>query len=309
MRAFGGACPGAPIGRLDPPTSRHKAPSAETLQVSLLRSALGRPVLDAEPDGPRAPRARTRVVRGAARYRRGPGPGTQGGVECPCTTVEARPSAARRAPRWIGAALAVGGVGAVVGYGALQRSRTTSDASLPVQVCPVPSGSADGVGGSAANAWPLPFSRSPCICIPVGGSKSSYMSIDCFCRDGRCPASAQEALEVLTPNCANDRLINDITVRRSDGCGLIEIEISTGFMGESYRFDARSGQLVGVTSFFDVCEGLCGCVTSAGTPSCAQGTDCVVCTGPHTGAEGPACRPEQLCGVRLPADRAHPDRS
>jgi hypothetical protein len=147
-----------------------------------------------------------------------------------------------------------------------------------------------------------------CECIPDEGItdppedsdvfSGHYPSIDCFCKDGGCPRSVKEALERLTPEC-DDR----VTVSRSDGCGMIEISWSTGFVGGEYRYDGRSGQIVGATSFHDMCVDPCVCHAVAGVDSCASARSCVICGGDPEYAEyaGPRCQEKLHCGVTPPS--------
>ncbi len=128
-----------------------------------------------------------------------------------------------------------------------------------------------------------------------------YPSLDCMCKGG-CPRSVREALERLTPECEDDPM-HRITVSRSDGCGLIEIQFSTGFVGEAYRFDGQSGRIVGATRFRDACVTPCACESRAGIDSCASARSCVICGGGEPEFRGPVCQEALHCGV-TPTPRA-----
>jgi hypothetical protein len=138
-----------------------------------------------------------------------------------------------------------------------------------------------GTGAACASPEPpqLPAQAEPrtaCACQPESAD-TGRESLECFCRNGRCPESFDATVARLSKEREHAR---DIWVIRSEGCGLLAIGNGNGFFSEVFIYDAASRALVGAEYIGDLCTGPCSCSVVAGLGECPTAKHCLL-SGPN----------------------------
>ena len=118
----------------------------------------------------------------------------------------------------------------------------------------------------------------PSACQAPSGAEVAVLPLECFCMRGDCPATLREALIAIPRLCAQD----DCSVLRIDGCGVTDIAIGTGLVGENYTYRQSDGILVGAGRYADCCG---PAFLSTGIARCESATPCVLSGEPVSGTE------------------------